>query len=174
MTPHCEPISFIHAPSYSPTTQTCSVLSSPRTAGAEGSDELSHVRSAIRSSRPRINSRSISLIRQKYVQETRVLPFYSNVHAVLASMPLRCRHVAKTGGIVETFKIRPNCSRFLSLRVDCRSDDHHIFLTPPPKLLLSAFLHFSCAMWPFLAVVLVNSAPQYGQVGLLATPFFSL
>lgn len=24
-------------------------------------------------------------------------------------------------------------------------------------------LHFSCAMWPFLAVVRVNSAPQRGQ-----------
>lgn len=34
-------------------------------------------------------------------------------------------------------------------------------------------LHFSCAMCPFLAVVLVNSAPQLGHEDLLATPDFS-
>ena len=34
-------------------------------------------------------------------------------------------------------------------------------------------LHFSCAMCPLRAVVRVNSAPHFGQVGLEATPDFS-
>jgi len=34
-------------------------------------------------------------------------------------------------------------------------------------------LHFSWAMWPFLAVVRVNSAPQLGQTDFVAAPDFS-
>lgn len=34
-------------------------------------------------------------------------------------------------------------------------------------------LHFWCSRWPFLAVVLVNSAPQSGQLALVAWPDFS-
>jgi hypothetical protein len=34
-------------------------------------------------------------------------------------------------------------------------------------------LHFSCAIWPFLAVVRVNSAPQLGHVDFAAAPDFS-
>jgi hypothetical protein len=34
-------------------------------------------------------------------------------------------------------------------------------------------LHFSCAICPFLAVVRVNSAPQFGHVDLAAAPDFS-
>lgn len=34
-------------------------------------------------------------------------------------------------------------------------------------------LHLSCAIWPFLAVVLVNSAPQFGQLDFCAAPDFS-
>lgn len=34
-------------------------------------------------------------------------------------------------------------------------------------------LHFWCSRWPFRAVVLVNSAPQSGQLALVAWPDFS-
>lgn len=34
-------------------------------------------------------------------------------------------------------------------------------------------LHFWCSKWPLRAVVLVNSAPQSGQLALVACPDFS-
>lgn len=46
---------------------------------------------------------------------------------------------------------------------------HQELLLPPGVLRL----HLSWSMCPFLAVVLVNSAPQLGQVALAAWPDFS-
>jgi hypothetical protein len=42
------------------------------------------------------------------------------------------------------------------------------------SVLVRFCLHLSCSKWPFLAVVLVNSAPQLGQDALVAWPDFSL
>jgi hypothetical protein len=48
------------------------------------------------------------------------------------------------------------------------------FLYRPPKIHeFLRDLHLSCAMCPFLAVVRVNSAPQFGQLDFCAAPDFS-
>jgi hypothetical protein len=43
-----------------------------------------------------------------------------------------------------------------------------------PSVLFRFCLHLSCRRWPFRAVVLVNSAPQFGQDAFAAWPDFSL
>ena len=42
-----------------------------------------------------------------------------------------------------------------------------------PVLFLRRCLHLSCAKCPFLAVVRVNSAPQFGHIALVACPDLS-